>query len=229
MVLFSINTMKFCEIGIFHHDCWFTDAITQFPEINIREISARVSKTESGTKINSACYRLFSPKDFLAKLFVNRVISQGMVSEAKILSNNGSTALIEVSWRAPKTSYDAVLGSGCSIASSCYAKDGYETYSLFAKTPNQIKKLLDEMSQIGQTKVFSLKNEQKNSGSYGLTPKQRQAIVSAISMGYYEWPKKANLEELAAKLGIKRRALQENLRKAESKVFGSILDELGRK
>jgi predicted DNA binding protein len=220
--------MKFCEIGIYHHDCWFTDAITQFPELHIREISARITKTESETRTNSACYRLFTQNSHVADDFVRRILSKGMVSEAKILAKNPSTALIEVSWRAPRTSYDAVLGSGCSIASSCYAKEGYETYSLFADEPNQIKRLLDEMRQIGQTKVFSLKNERKNTGSYGLTQKQRQAIVSAISMGYYEWPKKANLEELAARLGVKRRTLQENLRKAETKVFGSILDELGR-
>ncbi len=219
--------MKFCEIGIYHHDCWFTDAITHFPELQIREISARITKTESETKINSACYRLFSPRDNLANDFIRRIISNGMVSEAKLLSSAGPTALIEVSWKAPRTSYDAVLGSGCSAASSCYAKEGYETYSLFADNPNQIKSLLNEMEQIGQVRMFSIKNESKNSNSYGLTSKQTQALVSAISMGYYEWPKKANLEELAAKLGIKRRTLQENLRKAESKVFPKLINELG--
>ena len=216
--------MKFCEVGVFHHDCWFTDAIAQFPELNIREISARVTGNESNTKTNSACYKMFSPKRELIDAFVKRLLPN--VSQARLLSNDGSTALLEVSWRAPKTSYDAVLGSGCSIVSSCYAKDGYEAYSLFADDPNQIQKLLGEMNQIGEVKLFSMKNTPSNNDKFNLTPKQKQAIVSAISMGYYEWPKKANLEELAARLGVKRRALQENLRKAEGKVFGNLLNEL---
>ena len=97
---------------------------------------------------------------------------------------------------------------------------------MFAEKPTDIKKLLDELEQIGETKIFSIKNSAVSKQSFGLTPKQRHALVSAISMGYYEWPKKANLEELAAKLGVKRRTLQENLRKAESKLLPKLLDEL---
>lgn len=218
--------MKFCEIGVYHHDCWFTDAISKFPELQIREVSARTVKSDSGAKINGACYRLLSPEVQLVKNFINHISSSGLISRAKLLSNNSSTALIEVSWKAPKTSYDAVLGSGCSVSSSCYARDGYEAYSMFAENPSQIKHLLEELGQIGEVKVFSLKNEAKTKDSCGLTPKQRHAIVSAISMGYYSWPKKANLEELAKKLGVKRRTLQENLRKAEGKVLGQMLDLL---
>lgn len=218
--------MKFCEIGVYHHDCWFTDAITNFPELDVREVSSRVCQTASGAKLNKATYRIISPKEERIKRFVARISGSGRVVSAKQLVSQPNTSLLEVSWKAAKTSYDAVLGSGCSTASSCYAKDGYETYSLFADNPGEIKNLLGELEQIGEIKVFSLKNEGKSNSNYGLTQKQRQAIVSAISMGYYEWPKKANLEELAARLGVKRRALQENLRKAESKVLGRMIGEL---
>ncbi|MFH1785288.1 MAG: helix-turn-helix domain-containing protein [Candidatus Micrarchaeota archaeon] len=216
--------MKFCEMGVYHHDCWFTDAIEKFPELQVKEISARVCKLESGTKINTACYRLFSPKKESLDGFVKQIVPN--VSGAKLLSSDGSVALLEVSWRAPKTSYDTVLASGCSTTSSCYAKDGYETYSLFTEDPTQIKKLFTDMNEIGEVKIFGIKNEPKNNDNYGLTPKQRQALASAVSMGYYEWPKKVNLEELASRLGIKRRALQENLRKAEGRVLQKLLDEL---
>ena len=158
--------------------------------------------------------------------FLSRISQGGRILEAKTLSITGNSAIIEVSWKAARTSYDSVLGSGCSVTSSCYAKDGYETYSMFAEKPTDIKKLLDELEQIGETKIFSIKNSAVSKQSFGLTPKQRHALVSAISMGYYEWPKKANLEELAAKLGVKRRTLQENLRKAESKLLPKLLDEL---
>ncbi|HIH22568.1 TPA: hypothetical protein HA238_02480 [Candidatus Micrarchaeota archaeon] len=218
--------MKFCEIGVYHHDCWFTDAISLFPELAVKETSSRVCNTDSGIKVNKASYKISSPGEAMLHDFLSRISQGGRVLEVKPLSITGNSAIIEVSWKAAKTSYDAVLGSGCSVTSSCYAKDGYETYSLFAENPGGIKKLLDELDQIGETKIFSIKNAVDSKSKFGLTPKQRYAIVSAISMGYYEWPKKANLEELAAKLGVKRRTLQENLRKAEGKLLPKLLDEL---
>ncbi|VVC04167.1 HTH DNA binding domain protein [Candidatus Bilamarchaeum dharawalense] len=216
--------MKFCEIGVYHHDCWFTDAINKFPELQVREISARICELGSGVKINRASYRIFTPNKECIGAFVNQISSS--VSEAKVLASDAATALVEVTWKASKTSYDAILGSGCAVTSACYGKDGYETYSLFTDTPDETRKLLGELEQIGEVRTFSIKNTPNGNRKFGLTPKQQQAIVSAISMGYYEWPKQANLEELAARLGVKRRALQENLRKAESKVLGGMLDQL---
>lgn len=218
--------MKFCEIGVYHHDCWFTDAISHFPEVAVKETSSRICNSDSGIKVNKASYGITSPGEEALHDFLSRISQGGRILEAKTLSITGNSAIIEVSWKAAKTSYDAVLGSGCSVTSSCYAKDGYETYSLFAENPGGIKKLLDDLEQIGEVKLFSIKNAVASKSKFGLTPKQRHALVSAISMGYYEWPKKANLEELATKLGVKRRTLQENLRKAEGKLLPKLLDEL---
>jgi predicted DNA binding protein len=115
------------------------------------------------------------------------------------------------------------------ISSPCYSKEGYEVYSTVAEKPGSIKKLLSELGQIGEVRIFSIKNglcSGTKTDRYGLTVKQKQAVAAAISMGYYSWPKKVNLEELAERLGVKRRTLQENLRKAEGKILPRLLDEL---
>ena len=214
--------MKFCEIGVYHHDCWFTDAISNFPELHVREISGRVYQENDNKRIVKGVYKIISGKSEDTKGFTNQTKKNNDVLEVKPLTND----LVQVAWNAPVTSYDAVLNSGCTIGSSCYSKDGYEAYSLFAESPDNIKKLLSEMEQIGEVKLFSLKNDLPDVDKFGLTAKQKQAVAAAISMGYYEWPKKVNLEELAARIGMKRRALQENLRKAESKIMPGMLDEL---
>lgn len=214
--------MKFCEIGVYHHDCWFTDAISQFPDLYVKEISGRMHNKNSKKRVIKAVYKVLSAKPELVRSFINRVSLGEQVTQVKPLDDE----TIRVTWKAPITSYDAVLNSGCAITSSCYSRDGYETYSVFAEKPGNIKKLLYEFGQIGEVKVFSMKNISKDAGKFRLTAKQKQAIVSAISMGYYSWPKKVNLEELAARIGIKRRTLQENLRKAENKILPNLLDEL---
>jgi len=50
-------------------------------------------------------------------------------------------------------------------------------------------------------------------------------LKQALAYGYYEWPKKATLTDLAQKTGIPRRTFQERLRKAESKMFPQMLKE----
>ncbi len=217
--------MKYCEIGVYHHDCWFTDAITQFPAIHVKELSGRVVSGNSKNRIVKGLYKVISPDFDAFKNFVRYISRAGKVLEITPIEICNDP-LIQVTWKAPVTSYDAILQSGCVINSPCYSRDGYEGYTIFAKEPNTIKKLLNELEQIGEVKMFSTKNYIEKINKYNLTKKQKQAVASAISLGYYEWPKKVNLEELAGRLGMKRRALQENLRKAEAKILPNLLDEL---
>ncbi len=218
--------MKFCEIGVYHHDCWFNDAIIRFPQLYVKEIGSRVYSQNSKNRVVTGLYRVLSSDSEEFMRFVHHISSEGRVIRVKPIDTKESK-LLQVTWKASVTSYDAVLNSGCIVSSPCYSKEGLETYSVFAENPSTIKKLLYELEQIGEVNIFSMKNcLSKRSDKFALTIKQKQAIASAISMGYYSWPKTVNLEELAAKLGIKRRTLQENLRKAESKIIPKLIDEL---
>ena len=94
--------MKFCEIGVYHHDCWFTDAITRFPEMSIRETSSRVCNSDSGIKVNKASYRISSQDEMMLHDFLSRISQGGRILEAKTLSITGNSAIIEVSWKAAR-------------------------------------------------------------------------------------------------------------------------------
>lgn len=51
------------------------------------------------------------------------------------------------------------------------------------------------------------------------TPKQREILELAIKLGYYDFPRKVNLHELADKVGIMPSTLCVHLQKIESKMF----------
>lgn len=56
-------------------------------------------------------------------------------------------------------------------------------------------------------------------GEYGLTDKQREALVLAHERGYYDSPREADLEAVAAELGISRQALASRLRRGTRRLL----------
>jgi hypothetical protein len=56
-----------------------------------------------------------------------------------------------------------------------------------------------------------------------LSAKQKQSLLAAYSMGYYEVPRRASSEELAMLLRIDKSTLAEHLRKAERRIIKSVL------
>jgi predicted DNA binding protein len=57
-----------------------------------------------------------------------------------------------------------------------------------------------------------------------LTEKQREVLITAYKMGYYEIPRKLNSDELAKKLGLVNSTVVEHLRKAEQRLIRQILE-----
>jgi len=59
-----------------------------------------------------------------------------------------------------------------------------------------------------------------------LTKKQKQALEIAINNGYYDYPKKVNMEKLAKIMKISYSTYQAHLKKAEGKIIPSVYKEL---
>lgn len=61
----------------------------------------------------------------------------------------------------------------------------------------------------------------------GLTDRQREAIRAAYEMGYFEIPRTASLEEVAAELGITASSLSERLRRAQTHLVETTVAATG--
>jgi predicted DNA binding protein len=59
--------------------------------------------------------------------------------------------------------------------------------------------------------------------SAGLTPTQRETLLTALETGYFAIPRRITGEELAAELGISDQAVSERLRRAQTAVFSALL------
>jgi predicted DNA binding protein len=56
-----------------------------------------------------------------------------------------------------------------------------------------------------------------------LTEKQREVLISAHKLGYYDIPRRINSDQLAEHLDIANSTLVEHLRKAEQRLLVHIL------
>lgn len=60
-----------------------------------------------------------------------------------------------------------------------------------------------------------------------LTDRQREAVRAALELGYYDQPRGATHENVAAKLGCAPPTASDHLQKAEAKLIRTVMDELG--
>jgi len=58
-----------------------------------------------------------------------------------------------------------------------------------------------------------------------LTEKQRVALEAAFYAGYFEWPRTANGDEIAQRLGITQATFSQHLRAAEREFFGAVFED----
>jgi hypothetical protein len=58
-----------------------------------------------------------------------------------------------------------------------------------------------------------------------LTSKQRQALITAYSLGYYDVPRKVSSEEVSRHLNMDKSTFVEHLRKAERKIVAEVIVE----
>ena len=60
-------------------------------------------------------------------------------------------------------------------------------------------------------------------GQFGLTPVQRETLVTALENGYYEVPRNVNMSELAEKFGTTQQNLSKRFRQAYSSLIENAL------
>src|SRR3712207_6167930 len=96
---------------------------------------------------------------------------------------------------------------------------------------NEIKKLLHYTNKWGDNafKILGLASIDTKEGGASLlsklTPRQRQMLLTAYALGYYDVPRRISSDELSRHLKVDKSTIVEHLRKAERKLIGSIIAE----
>ncbi|MDO8628116.1 MAG: helix-turn-helix domain-containing protein [Candidatus Diapherotrites archaeon] len=108
---------------------------------------------------------------------------------------------------------------------------GYQTVTFGAWKKESLTKMLKKMKKFVHYEVESIVQEPLKDffiphAVPSLPEKQKELIRYAFEQGYYEFPKKANIKELAKRKGLSASTFTENLRKAEQKIIPFVLENL---
>jgi hypothetical protein len=91
----------------------------------------------------------------------------------------------------------------------------------------EMQKFLNYTSNLnsGPFKLTGLSALEPRQESYlaNLTGKQRQALITAYSLGYYDVPRKVSSEEVCRHLNMDKSTFVEHLRKAERKIVAQVI------
>jgi predicted DNA binding protein len=103
-------------------------------------------------------------------------------------------------------------------------KDGKGTLACIGNE-DELKKILKGMKLFGKVKNVSYHRAvyQEHNILSVLTDKQKEILLAAKKLGYYDYPRKIDTAGLAAKVGISKATVVEHLRKAEGRLMGNIL------
>jgi hypothetical protein len=94
------------------------------------------------------------------------------------------------------------------------------TWQVLVSKPDDLRELMSRLQKQGiDSKIKSI--SQVNQDEL-LTGRQKEILATAISLGYFDFPRKISLTALSGKVGIRPSTLSEVLRSAERKVIENM-------
>ena len=117
----------------------------------------------------------------------------------------------------------SLKGSKCFLTSAVSESEGWVEWNLISGGGKALRELMDDLTNNGCE--VELVRTRRLTNKQVLTSRQGQVIKIAYARGYYEFPKKVTLEDLAKDLRIAVSTIGEILQRAERKVIGDYLNE----
>ena len=125
-----------------------------------------------------------------------------------------------------KSIHETILESGCMSRLPIVIMDGKQIHHLLAPDQEAFRKAFDTLrKRFTDVRVLQVHRFPTGSLRHRLTSKQVDAVRLAITNGYYDIPRKTEVKKLAKKLGIKRVAIQERLRRAERIIMQQFAED----
>lgn len=219
--------LKALELDVFHHDCVGSLLTEKFPQVSMT-LASNVKLIKKGHVLSG--YQIVvdirAPDAKELEVFLKALKEFKTVANFELWAKKSNRAFALLTVSSHSSSYEEVIEKGGAMyfAPVVMAK-GYDVHSIVTTDFKNLKSILGSLEEIGEIKIKKIGTVNPVLSDELLTEKQVDALRKAISFDYYSWPRKVGLEFLARQSGLSRRAYQEHLRKAESKLFPELLKD----
>ena len=203
-----------------HHNCLLTPKAVQY---NVTDYVYLISAYKKKNKFYYVEIHILEGKEDNKELFI-----QALKKERTIIKIEKEGNLIFTLNEEPITKkyyepfFDKTYIQNKPIIVS---PEGYEIWELIAWNKEMLMEFLTKFPksvfdiQLQYIKKISLKEIYLPKVAPELTSKQKQALLLALKNGFYEYPKKIELQELAKIMKLSRQTYQEHIHKAEKKIL----------
>ncbi|WP_435175968.1 helix-turn-helix domain-containing protein [Halorussus sp. AFM4] len=143
------------------------------------------------------------------------------VAHAEVLDRLEGTALYKVEWEESVERLVNAMVDEHAVVQEAVADDEWFLRVRFADA--------DELSSFRETfeSNFELVRKQRtrepHHAEFGLTPEQREVLVVAARLGYFEVPRGATVEDIADRLDISTNSVSQRLRRAHDALIRNTL------
>jgi len=152
-------------------------------------------------------------------------------STVSMLHNNttGTTCLLTLDAKSPVRS---LLKGGVALQEIDVDDSGQLTVTVAAPYSIDVREYVDSVTKSTDSVELTAKYEptsgsesfpEREAGIDGqLTDRQRQTVKLAFYAGYFDWPRQANADTVAEKLGVSQSTFSQHLRAAERKLLAAL-------
>jgi predicted DNA binding protein len=201
------------QFKIYHKGCWGSEINLKFPAISFESVDCRWIKGE-------VAHILLSRGDYsqFGKI-ISYLNKRKNVTKVEVISKDKETMYLHVlTKKETKTGQfsDMFFQNKCFQIAPTQFKSKFEIWTLGTTKKKFITKIYNELKKKHPTKIIYTKEEGME---VKLTNKQRDALMHAKLLGYYEWPSKKTATQIAKILCIPKTVFLSHLRKAENKIL----------
>jgi len=145
----------------------------------------------------------------------------GFVARASLQATEKGRALADVSTRC--MACRALATSKCFLVRANTRPDGLLEWELVAEDRPQVSRLVDRLGKVGCEVTLGRLKEVEDDEA--LTRRQEEILHVAFERGYFDYPKRVGIRDLAAIFHVSISTISEILRKGQTKVFASYFGD----
>lgn len=195
---------------------WIHDVSTDHPDATFRVLSVH-SSDATGVVLLEIDSRDVDP-------ILSAIEAHDEVLAFEPIGTEDRTTLVQVETANPRL-LSAVLSAGVPLQTPFEVHAGLASWEITTSS-DRLSSLGDRLDAAGiEYDLQSVQHHAVDPTKQLLTDRQREVLMTAYEMGYYETPRRATLTEVAGSLDVSKATVSDILHRAEGRVVDWIVEE----